>query len=409
MCCLMDKPKTNKKKELLALETIKKHFDVVEVVEYENYDVLECKNVAKKINAGSIQYETWLNLKIKKNEIEDFCKEFLKYKDKLFNHNNKSKTLVQTSLFEDDEPTNDKLTINDLTFWQSINDYYIYDYDDYIDDIPKTNEEMIEIVKECLTMYVKNPNMDFEKFHFDDDYSYFRTNEPISDREMLSRLYSSLKIYFGISTYVEETYSIDSSNEVRQLHSIGDKNKRFYADYYGTDYVISFDDEKSKVYDLYDKEFCTWLRKLFNIPYRKPLEDIEVIKEELINFSKRFFDENNTLESFIANSKDAKDFRKNVFSHLRKKSSNFAGHCGGGCGPLDDCYSVSYTYDINDLEIVITQLNNYRKQLGRETEENNDIWKKDSTCILNLKGNEVFESMYTYLSNKPTYKQNLLF
>ncbi len=408
MCCLIDEPKTNKKKQVSALETIKKHFDVVKVIEYEDYDVLECKNVVKKLNAGCIQFETWLNLKIKKNNIEDFCKEVLKYKDKLFN-NTTSKTLVQTSLFEDDVLTTNKLTIKDLSFWQSLNDYYIYDYDNYIDDIPQTNEEMIEIVKECLTKYVKNPEMKFEKFCFNDDYSYFRTNEPISDREMLSRLYSSIRIYFGISTYVEETYTIDLSNEVRQLHSIGDKNKRFYADYYGTDYVISFDDEKSKVYDLYDKDFCTWLRELFNIPYRKPLEDIEVIKEGLVNFSKRFFDEDNSLESFIAISKDAKDFRKNIFSYLRKDSSKFSGHSGGGCGPLDDCYSVNYTYDINDLAIVITQLNTYRKQLGRETEENNDIWKKDSTCILNLKGNEVFEGMYTYLSNKLTYKQATLF
>lgn len=35
--------------------------------------------------------------------------------------------------------------------------YSSFDFDDYLKDIPKDNEEMMAFVKKCITLYFENP------------------------------------------------------------------------------------------------------------------------------------------------------------------------------------------------------------------------------------------------------------
>ncbi|MFW2553694.1 hypothetical protein [Aliarcobacter butzleri] len=387
-----EKPSKTKKPKTSSFDTLKKHFDIVEVEEHEIYDLFICKNKIKD-KASFIQYEAWLCTKIKKGSKEGFAEDVLKYIDKLINFDKTNS--AQLSLFiETSYEENKRISIKDLSFWDCINDYYLFDLDDYLKDIPKDNEEMMAFVKKCITLYFENPEKEYDFFCF--DYDEYLTSEPISDREMLSRLYSQLRMYFGLSTYVEDRYSIYLNEEVHKITKKGEAKKRFYASYYGARLKVTLYDEKSKLYDLYDKEFCSWLREKLNVPYREPLTDNEVIKDSLLYLSKRFIKDEKEFYSFINDAKDAADFRKNIVSYI-KKLGNYTGHHGGGCSPLDDCYSESYGYDLNHLHLEISQLNEYRKQLGRNIDEKSS--REDYTYIFKVKGVEVFDKMYEYLSD----------
>lgn len=407
MCCLEydedldeefeEKPSKNKEPKISNFDTLKKYFDVVELEEKELFDLFICKN---KVNQNKlIQYEVWLCTKIKKGKKEDFAKDVLTYIDKLINHDKKN--IKQLSLFDEEfEEKSNKKSIDELSFWACINDYFIFDYDDYLDSIPQTNEEMIAFVKECITLYLENPNKEYDFFDFDYEFSQ---SEPISDREILSILYMELRMYFGLSTYVEDRYMIDMSNTIHKTTYKGEICKRFYSSYHSAGLKIESIENNTKFYDLYNKEFCSWLREKFNIPYKEPLTDKEVIKDSFISFARKFFEDENQLYYYINTSKNEVDFRKTVISFIREK--NESGHMGSAGGPFEDCYSFSYTYDINHLHFRVSQRNEYRKQLGREIVGD----KHSYTNVLCLEGHEIFEVMYQYLSDKPTYIQGTLF
>lgn len=402
-----EKPSKSNKSIISNFDTLKKYFDIVEVEEKDMYDLFICKNELKDKNF--IQYEVWLCTKIRKGRKEKFAELVLKYIDKLINSNKAD--LMQLSLFNEEDKTNqtNQILLKDLSFWDCINEYYLFDFDDYFKDIPKNNEEMITFVKKCITLYLENPEIEYNFFKFDFEFENdYMTSEPISDREMLSRLYNKLRMYFGISTYVEDQYFFHNDGSIHKITRKGEIKERFSTYYYGARLELELYDDKSKIYDLYDKEFCTWLREKLNVQYREPLTDLEVIKESILSFSEHFFKEKEELYSYINSAKDAVDFRKNMITKL-KNNKDRIGHMGGGGGPFDDCYSYSDGYDLNNLSLSISQLNEYREQLGREIIEHNDSFKCDHTYILNLKGNEVFENMYKYLSGKPTYIQTSLF
>ncbi|MFY4796960.1 hypothetical protein ACOTVS_10575 [Aliarcobacter butzleri] len=386
-----EKPSKSKKPKISSFDTLKKHFDIVEVEEYEIYDLFICKNKTKD-KASFIQYEAWLCTKIRKDKKEGFAEEVLKYIDKLINFDKTDSTQLSLFIETEIQKENRKVSSKDLSFWDCINDYYLFDLDDYLKDVPKDNEEMMAFVKECITLYFENPEKEYDSFDF--EYDEYLTSEPISDREMLSRLYTKLRMYFGLSTYVEDRYT-DYFDGFSLITNKGETKKRFYSYYYGTRLEVRLYDEKSKFYDLHDKEFCSWLREKLNIPYREPLTDNEVIKDSLLDFSKRFIRDEEEFYSYINDAKDAVDFRKNIISYI-KKLGNYTGHMGGGGGPLDDCYSISYGYDLNHLNLEISQLNEYRKQLDREIDLKSS--REDYTYIFKVKGVEVFEKMYEYLS-----------
>lgn len=140
------------------------------------------------------------------------------------------------------------------------------------------------------------------------------------------------------------------------------KQKRFCSSYYGARLEVTLYDEKSKLYDLYDKEFCSWLREKLNIPYREPLTDNEVIKDSLLDFSKRFIKDEKEFCSFINDAKDAADFRKNIVSYIKKLIIQDIWEQWKRL-PLDDCYSISDEDDLNHLNLEILQLMNIEKQL----------------------------------------------
>lgn len=402
MCCIEEddfydedfeeKPSKSKKPKISSFDALKKHFDVVEVEENEIYDLFICKNKVKD-KANFIQYEVWLCTKIRKNQKENFADNVLKYIDKLINFDKTDS--VQLSLFVETkiEKENKRISSKYLSFWDCVSDYYFFDFNDYLKDIPNNDEEMIIFVKECITLYFKNPEKEYDFFNF--EYDEYFTSEPISDREMLSRLYSQLRMCFGLSTYVEDKYADCSNDKFWLITKKGKTKKRFYSSYYSAKLKIELYDEKTKFYDLYNEEFCCWLREKLNVPYREPLTDDEIIKDSLLDFSKRFIKDEKEFYSYIDNAKDAVDFRKNIVSYI-KKFVNYTGHHGGGSGPCDDCYSVSYGYDSNYLYLSISQLNEYRKQLNRKIDLKSS--REDYTFIFDVKGVEVFEKMYDYLS-----------
>lgn len=387
-----EKPSKSKKLKISSFDTLKKHFDIVEIEEYELYDLFICKNKIKD-KVSFIQYEAWLCTKIRKGQKEGFAENVLKYIDKLINFDKTDSTQLSLFIETEIQKENKRISIKDLSFWDCINDYYLFDFDDYLKDIPKDNEEMMAFVKECITLHFENPEKEYDTFEF--EYDKYLTSEPISDREMLSRLYTKLRMYFGLSTYVEDRYSIYLNEEVHKITKKGEAKKRFYASYYGTRLKVELYGENQKFYDLHDKEFCSWLREKLNVPYREPLTDNEVIKDSLLDFSKIFIKDEKEFYSYINDAKDAVDFRKNIVSYI-KKLGNYTGHMGGGGAPLDDCYSISYGYDLNHLNLEISQLNEYRKQLDREIDLKSS--REDYTYIFKVKGVEVFEKMYEYLS-----------
>lgn len=246
--------------------------------------------------------------------------------------------------------------------------------------IPKDNKEMIERVKKCLSLYFDNPDKEYSSFRF--DYSDYLTKKPISDREMLSRLYLNIRIYFS-----------DSEKA----------NNSVYASYYANKLRLNLNKKEYRYIDLYDTEFCNWLRDKLGTPYREPNTDEEIIKEFYLIYSNYFFENKDELYALISASKNSADFRKNILSKLDKDIHT--GHYGGGCYLLDDCYSSSYNYDLNHLKIEITQSKEYRSQLGRDTLPQDDCSFGDSTIIFKVEGNKVFEEMYKYLGDEVDSKQ----
>jgi len=401
------KPTKKKKNVLSNLQKLETHFDIVEVQALDTHEVLTCKNIVN--DKPGIDYEIWLNIKVQKSSgAERGAEEVLKYINKLFKSPNSTPT--QIGLFDEPDSLYDKKNIDNLTFWECFNNYCLYYDDNFLHTLPQSNEEMIEVVKNCLTLVLENPEKEYEHFSFDDDYNYFATNEPISDREVVSRLYSTFRAKFGSYIQVEDTYSIDDSKNVFAYVDIGEIRHHYYASYYDNEYKLEYQSGK-KYYDLYQVDFIEWIREQFNIPRKEPLTDKEVLKEQLkrlayslISNSKKF-----DLIDFINKSKDAKDF-KSKFSKFIKEECSSSGSMGGYGSPLDDCYSASGGTDINHTYLTVDQKSDYRKSLGRDTVGvNTDYMSEGRTTIYSVKGTDVFLDIYKYLSNKPTYIQTTLF
>ena len=111
-----EKPSKSKKPKISSFDTLKKHFDIVEVEEYEIYDLFICKNKTKD-KASFIQYEAWLCTKIRKDEKEGFAEEVLKYIDKLINFDKTDSTQLSLFIETEIQKENKRISIKDLSFW----------------------------------------------------------------------------------------------------------------------------------------------------------------------------------------------------------------------------------------------------------------------------------------------------
>ncbi|WP_418181295.1 hypothetical protein ACNSOL_12370 (plasmid) [Aliarcobacter lanthieri] len=364
-------PKSTKVKPS-NIELVKKHFDIVEVEEFELYELFTCKDLVLNKN---VEYEVWLSVKIKKNKSEFFAGEILKNIEDL-------KPSFKDSAFN--------LSFYDFNY---TNSYYLYDFDYYENCIPKNNQEMIEYVKECIELYFDSPNEASPFIHF--KYSKIFASDPISDREMLTRLYFNIKLHFGVSNYDKEIYSKYDNIFSKYENKIIGKDKRFIACYYNAKLRLTIYDGVFIYYDLYDKEFCDWLRDKLKTPYAEPKTDYDIIKEQFLSYSSNFLQNNTELYCLINSSKNAIDFRNKLISSLDK--DRCSGHFGSSNGPINDCYSFIYCYDLNRLSFQVEQQKEYRMQLGRDISSEKDNYFGDSTVFFSVKGNEVFEKMYEYL------------
>jgi len=420
MCCLVDEEEwfdeeefeEEPKKKLskptkTSLEQLKTLFDVVDVEKKEYFDVLTCKN--KVNNHPFIEYEVWLSLKVKKyntsynkdDGIEKAAAEIIKHQKKLFEN---KKSFVQIGLFEEEKPKN---IYESLTFFQCFNNYCLYDEDLYIHTLPKSDEEMLLIVKNSIEKYLAEPDKEFDEFTIE-KYFIDMQNKAMSDRDIITKIYSNVRVKFGLYKEYEDFINVDDSYTVHIFER--DKNKMYSkceARYYSYEYQISLDSHPTLTYDLNKPHFVKWLREKLNIRYKAPKSDDEVIKESLERLANNMYpgtkDENFDIHALVNSCKTEKEF-KTKFTNLITSHPNYrAGHMGGFGYPDDDCYSINGGYDINHLSLGIKQKTIYRKMLGREVTES------DYTMVYEIKDNKIYTEMYKHLNLKPQYVQTTLF
>jgi len=361
-----------------SIEKLKKLFDIVDVQQYEYYDQIICKN--KSTRNSLIDYEVWLDIKTKRKfGAEKLASEILDHIDKLFAVPKIRQ--VQTGLFEELEIEKDE-----SSFWESFNSYFIYDDDDYLKLLPQSNEEMIKLCKHYILLGIEDEDR-HDEYWFENN-GYISSDEALSDRELLSRLYSILRICF-----------------VENSHNGCDwKTYRYFASYHAQQYTISHDSGDAIVYDLNQPEFVAWLRDIFNVPFREPTTDKEMIKQCLNDVADRLFGslKDITFKEILDKATNKKTFTSSIKSLFKKDS----GYSGGG-GPRDDCYSSSITQD-SGVHLEIVQRTDYRQSLGRDISQA-ESGRNSYTTVLDAKDNELYELMYDMFSTKPQYTQALLF
>ncbi|WP_294963354.1 hypothetical protein [Sulfurimonas sp.] len=439
MSCTIKEKVSSSFKEL---DLLKKHFDFVEVEKYDKYHLLTLKDKAKKDNYDWI---VWLQLKIaysdtnscaktSNDKLQGACNNVLDWIDILKNFE-KSDEGKQLSLFEEEneeflekEPISPQggednswgkyfrecnrvrksNLMKQYSFFELFNDnsaWWSYNDNDFIPLLPKSNEEMIELVKDAI---VRGTNSEeghgrFDDYWWDDEYNYITRDGALSDIELLSRVLGQVRLYLVPYKKYFYVYTDDSYTNHCNIEREGRTDYRFWFDgrkIHGD----SWYKREMPVYDLNNPDFMLWLREYFNVTYKEVISDEDILKENLNGLFQRVLPES---FDFLSEIKNAKNFK--VFK-ARMNANATLGN-GGGSNFSIDGFSGSYSlYKGRKGDVLTIEQNiEHRIALNRNIEGLEKSSCRDSSVyVYKLNFDEALEKVYE-LMKVETIRQTTMF
>jgi len=435
-CCVIKKETSSAIKEL---DILNRMFDEVILEKKEKYQLLTLKDKAKKPN---YDYIVWLQLKIQlgydnqyyhsSKSDEDMLKGVLEslvdWVDTLKGFE-KSLQPKQLNLFGESE---DELEPEPEmpkggedrgwnSYWKKLHEvrkrnlkrkytffelfhprYYIYAGIDYRKQLPSL-EESRELYKKAILAGKDNPGR-YDEFWWDYP-EYIADPDGLSDIELKARLHS---IRLWLVPYWQDAYVSPDLSYFE--HKIDEGvSYRYYLNGTKLSTCGSHDNDKLELpsYEgLFDTEFLDWARKTLNIPYKEPISDEDILKENL----KYFFDsllwyekENYDYLHKINTFKDWKQFKADILNFCKEKGVD----CNGaGSGYSIDGFSGHYSLDKKG-EVKVEQHCQIREELNRNLDlEINDY---DKYIVYKLVGDEIYKKAFDLFNKKEIANQVTLF
>ena len=421
-----------KKVSLTSLAGLKKHFDEVLLERTEFCNVLTLRDKANRTNYDWI---VWLQVKIRIRDrnsysvrseeefIEGACKDILNWVDLLKSDKSENKQLL---LFDDgsnDElepepssPSDDgegnwntyyrdleRVRKNNLkkryTFFELCdvsNSYYAYNdpsvVQSWINKLPKTNAEMIELVKAAI---IKGTTSEeghgrFKEFWWDDPTRYMTRDGALSDYELIARVKQLVRLYLVPYTRYFHVFTdnVYASSEFKPK-----TDYRFWFDGRNINDSSCSNNDLPK-YELYDETFIAWLRDYFKISHKDVISDDDVLRENLIGLFERAFnkDERSKFDVFdeLKKAKNVNEFKAKALAHAKLGN-------GGGSGYSIDGFSGSYDLfqGKKGHVLTITQSIQQRVELDRNVEGLEiDSWDNKKVYVYKLTFAQALEKAY---------------
>jgi len=407
-CCTLEKKQKSVSSEK-QLKELRKYFDLVEVEDLENYRTLTLSNIVKNRDTV-IQYEVWLQVKIayvsgnyrysENKFLESVCTEILKWKDKLLFFDKKKKG-VQLSLF-DDEPSEDE-PLEKYSFFELCplngDTYGTYHDMDYRKYLPKSNKEMIELIKNAI---VKGTSSEkgygrFNDFWWDDEYSYMTRDGALSDYEIISRVKSLIRLYL-VPYHRDRRVSVDLSFNPTVVEAKTDYRFWFDGKKINSCGHHWYEEKHLLTYELYNSEFIAWLREYFNIPCKEMLSDEDMLKRkvfETLQFILSYKKDEYDLFEKVRTFDSWKSFKKDFMGSLKNNNLNFIGGSSGYC---IDGFSSSINGNEKIAKLVITQDIYARKLADRNIDDlDRDDFNKNKVIVFDVEGDEIFKLAYEFI------------
>ncbi|MBW6487505.1 hypothetical protein [Sulfurimonas sp.] len=445
-CCTIKKEISSSIKEL---DILKSKFDEVVLENMQEYRLLTLRD---KANRSNYDWIVWLEVKIPyaskssgygsswsdNDYLKGVCGSICDWVEILKNFE-KSDKGKQLSLFEDDSeeefekepemPSGESGNWNkyfkdcynvrrrnlmkqysffelcDFTIaWYSYKEPWVVD--SWRKQLPKSNKEMIELVKDAI---IKGTTTDeghgrFDDFWWDDEYGYMTCDGALSNIELINRVKSLIRLYL-----VPYTSYFHVSTDLSCSHWIFEEQTRYRYWFDGKKIQgSSWSGEKDlPSYELYDLEFIDWLRNHFNISYKDVVSDEHVLKQNLRHFFSSilwYAKDEYDYEAKINTFKDWKQFKSDIFSFLKKKDIDKSN--GGGSGYSIDGFSSSYDL-CSKGSIVVRQNRDLRITLNRAMDEST-LDDYGYVEVFNLQGDEIYGEAFRVFK-KETIKQTSLF
>jgi len=430
--CRLPKCAKPKKVSLTSLAGLKKHFDDVTLEKTELCNVLTLRD---KANRPDYDWVIWLQVKIRfKDEnaysvrseeefIEGVCKNILNWVDLLKSDKSENKQLL---LFDDgsnDElepepssPSDDgegnwntyyrdleRVRKNNLkkkyTFFELCdvsNSYYGYDdprvVQSWIDKLPKTNAEMIELVKAAI---IKGTTSEeghgrFKEFWWDDPTRYMTRDGALCDYELIARVKQLVRLYLVPYT---RYFHVFTDNAYASSEIDPKTDYRFWFDGRNINDSSCSNNDLPK-YELHDETFIAWLRDYFKIPYKEVISDDDILRENLKSLFSRAFnkDERSKFDVFdeLKKAKNVNEFKAKALAHAKLGN-------GGGSGYSTDGFSGSYDLykGKKGTVLTITQSIQQRVEIDRNIEGLEiDSWDNERVYVFKLTFVQALEKAY---------------
>jgi hypothetical protein len=420
-CCSVKKDSSNE-----YLETLRKEFDEVKVEKLEKFQLLTLRD---KANQEGYDWAVWLELKIayadtnscnktSQEKLEGCLEELCNWLPNL-----KQATISkpkQLSLFGDEEeivlekePEYPRCTqekslakyyrefkrarknnmLKKYTFFElfrDVEEWWTYYDTDFSNMLPKSDEEMIDVVKEYFSGDIKS-HLLFATKPLEDRYQLLTSGQALSDAELYNRILRLLCIpiapytqYKHVSTDLSFTEFIHEEQTGHYFLLNGSKITR-----------VGFDNREYPTYNLRNAAFLQWVRDFFKIPFREPFSDEYILKENIKHYFRSMlygkFEEYN-LKKSINRAKTWKDFKKDLLSFCKKNGLSISN--GGGSGYSCDTLWGSY-HLWNKGEIIITQKVEDRLLLGRDVDSLERKYEdSDDVVVYFLQGDEIYKKAY---------------
>lgn len=426
-CCVVNKV-VNKSSKHLGI--LKKHFDVVEVDNLEKFRLLTLKDYAKKSN---YEWIIWLQVKVPYGSkgkhsssrtdeelLNDVLKKISDWVEVLINFEKSENKGKQLSLFDEEpedelekEPSlpeangnwskyyNDcnKVRKNNLmkqySFFElceltsSWSTYYEHDFRTLL---PKSDEEMIELVKEAI---VKGTACDeghgrFDDYWWDDEYNYITRDGALSDFELIDRVRSLIRLY--LVPYTRYKYVSTDLSYSASVHETS-TDYRYWFDGKRINGSCFANERDLPSYDLNKPDFILWLREYFNVSKKEYISDEDVLKENMqCVFNRAYGYDNPTFDVMdsIAKAKDFKSFKSQAIASASLGN-------GGGSGYSLDGFSGSYDLFNGKKGTVLTveQNKEQRLSIGRSIDGlEESTFDENRVYVYKLNFYEVLEKAY---------------
>lgn len=410
-----------KKVSLVSLEGLKKHFDEVLLERTQSCNLLTLRDKANRVNYDWI---VWLQVKIPfkghnshagesdEKYIEGVCKNILDWVDLLKNFDKTESK--QLSLFDDgsedvlekvpEMPKSgeerswskyhnecERIKKNNLkkkysffelcsiaNSWHSYNDPSVVQ--SWIDKLPKSNAEMIELVKDAI---IKGTSSEkghgrFEDFWWDDECKWMTRDGALSDFEIIARAKGLVRLYLVPYT---RYFHVDTDLSYSSWEFETKKAYRFYFNGREIEGMTWLKSDGLPKYDLYDEEFIAWLRNYFKIPHKDVISDDDILRENLKGLFERAFnkDERSKFDVFdeLKKAKNVNEFKAKALAHAKLGNGGGSGYSVDGFRGSYDLFQGKKGHVLTISQSIHQRLSLNRKIEGLAIDRDKDVivWK----------------------------------